>query len=317
MLRSIEGGQDTLRQVSRRHDQAMVEQNPVSIDKLVIEIKNIKDSKEKLVVKIKDMGDSKEKSGGEEEEKRLLKQEERLLERLLLSIHPRLMAEVGGFFAKYEKMLSRRGIEVDDIYSEAVQVMIRFVDKWQTKDVREAAGEDGANFLTFFFHKEIGLGSNLVKIFIRPALTAMRLGNEISMDHPRIGKDGEWEDPKDVIVDSTEENNVVYRAEVGEFTGENLLNRIYLETEPFLSLFLILNYGLGKDTLRLWKERFDISIRNNTLDRHSKKYISEVDAAISEYDGSELTTKEIGARFGMSGANVRLKIEKARGILRK
>ena len=268
-----------------KHKSDAVERKSDGVDDIVIRIKNISDSEEGV------------------------RQREKLLQELLRKIEIPLNSELASFYLKYKDILLRQKIEMEDVYNEAIKVMMKFIDKWQTKDIREATGKDWASFLTFFFHKQKGLTSNLVSIFISPALTAKRFGYEVSID---AHKEGGNLSLKGVFVDERAVEGFGFTMKK-ELMQKLVLGQLYTDNDPFLSLILILKYGLPG--MEIWKEKFVNSLKNKKAVRGRTwnrilKNISKFNLFLESYkEGSDMDLDEIGEVLGCSGEAVRQKLE--------
>ena len=255
------------------------------VDKMVVEIKNTKDKKEK----------------------------QKMLEKLLVHIHPILGKAVFNFYRRFFSLLSRRGFTEEDVYDKAVEEMIKYVEKWEDQETRKSKGKTPAHFTSYFLDTN-ALNNGLNNEFIRPALSEKRTGEEMSMSQPAPGfKEGQGRDLEDVLPDKETENalaSVIRKQEI-EMGRDVVLEKLYNDKYPFSSLMAILKFGLGKDVLDEWKKKFDLSVTSGKIRKDYRKYIPRVEEIMEKYNGGEMMYQEIGDLLGVSKDNVKLRLEVA------
>lgn len=248
------------------------------------------------------------------------KEKQKMLEKLLVHIHPLLGQAVSDFYKKFYYLLSKQGFTREDVYDKAVEEMIKHVDKWEDKETRKSKGETPANFTTYFLgnFSNYNLRTLLKREFILPALAEKRKGNEISINQPvSKHKDG-GDDLQSVLPDQKTEDalaSAIKNQEV-EMGRDAVLNKLYSDKDPFLSLIVILRFGLGRDVLEEWRKKFDLSLKSGEIKKSNEKFILKVDQIMEKYNGEEMIPREIGESLGVIRQRVQQRLTEAFEILK-
>lgn len=255
----------------------------------------LSDKVDKLVMEIKNTADEKKK--------------QKMLEKLLVHIHPLLGRAVSNFYWRYSQILSKQGFTEEDVYTRAAELLINCVNKWEDRETRKSKGEVPTHFTSYFLDKT-ALNNSLKNEFIRPFLYQKRTGEEVSLNEP-VSRSILWDQKTENPLSSVIKNQEI---EIGRGM---VLNKLYTDTYPFLSLMAILRFGLGKDVLYEWKKKFDLSVKGGKIRKDCKKYIPRVDPIMEKYDGEGMTYQEIGDLLGFTYGNVKLRLELAIKKLRE
>src|SRR3989344_82836 len=287
------------------------ERTPLSV-RLDEEYRKIPESGPELAKKVNDMVTEikKTKDG---------KKKQEMLDKLIIHIHPLLAKHVSAFYKKFHYLLSKQGFTKGDVYSQAVMTVMKYVDKREDRGARKAKRETPTNFTTYVFNK-FNLYGWLKKEFVRPAFTDKRTGQEISMNQPVPGfKQEEGRDLEDILPDQKAEDAFSRTLKNEEIKiGKNaVLEKLYDNKNPFLSLMVMMRFGFDKSYLDNWKSKFDSSVRNGEIGKLGERHLHQVDQAMKEYKGEEMTLQEIGSLFGFSRENVRQRLDRAMVILRE
>jgi hypothetical protein len=246
---------------------------------------------------------------------------QKMLANLLARIKSDFDREVSNFYREFNVLLLKRGATKNDVYNEAIIIMMKFVDTWQDQEARVATGETPSHFTTFLFHKEKGMHSKLVDAFVRTALAKKRMGYEVSFEGyaPKLTSDEGDVDIGSILPDQDAEDGFLYtlRQENIKIGREAVLNKLYSDNDPLLSFIVILRFGLGKDVLDAWRLKFNRSVRRDELKQGLKKYIPMIRKIIREYNAQQMTLEEIGILLDLSGERIRQKFVVATKILKE
>ena len=96
-----------------------------------------------------------------------------------------------------------------------------------------------------------------------------------------------------------------------------ILEKLYTDEDPFLSLVIILRLGFGADLLNKWKEKFDLSVKSGKIEKHNQKYIPNVSGIIEKHSDDENVLREVGDLIGFSRERARQKEIQALKILKE
>lgn len=259
------------------------------VDGIVVEIQNVEDEKEK----------------------------QKKIEQLLFHIHPLLERTASVFCKRFNDVLLKRGLNKEDVYSHAVEETLKCINLWENQKTRESKGEVSTHFTSFLFNEKI-LPSRLAKTLVAPIFTGKRSGQEVSMNHPLPGfQQDDSKDLQEFLPDEESENSLarVLKNEEARIGKDAVLNKLYMDRDPYLSLIVILKFGFGKEVLTKWKEKFDVSVKEGKLNKVAKKYAENVDRVIAGYTDDEMTFREIAGLLGNSRQRSQQKFEEALKIL--
>lgn len=264
----------------------------------------LSDKVDKIVVGIKSAENKKEK--------------QKMMEELLVRIHPLLEREVSYFYKRFHGVLSKRGVAIEDVYNGAIESLVKCVDIWDDQKTRDSKNKQSAHFTSFFFHKHV-LPSRLRVAFIEPALRKMRNGKEVSMNQPVSGFEDNGEKLQDILPDQRSDDSLAHALKKEEIKigKDAVFNKLYTSEDPFLSLVVILRFGFGEDILNKWKAKTDLSIKREKIKKTSQKHISKIDQIMEGYTGEDMTLQQIGDLVGLSRQGVDQKLAKALKILKE
>lgn len=260
------------------------------VDKIVVEIKNTRDEKKK----------------------------QKMLEKLLVHIHPFLEKAVSRFYQRFHLMLSKQGFDKEDIYTWSVEALMKYVDKWEDRETRKSKNETPTHFASYFFNRNT-LNNLLINQFLRPLYTGQRAGREVSMNQPISKLEGNGDDLQSILPDQKSEDGFLQTLKKEEIKigRDAVLNKLYSDEDPFLSLIVMLRFGFDRALLEKWKEKFALSVKNGKIKKILQNHIPKVDQILKQYNDNEMTMQEVGDLFGVSRDNVRQRLERAFKILKK
>lgn len=264
----------------------------------------LKNRVDEIVIEIQNTQDVNEKS--------------KLFDKLLVHVHKLLIKEVGVFYNQFASLLSQQGIEKEDVYTKSVELLMKYAGKWENQKIREAKGEVPASFLHYcFYNKSIYRG--LQTEFIRSALTEKRRGSPVSIDQPVFSGEEDGPALSDVLPDLQAVDPYLHTldSEVKKVIKNKVLEKLYTDEDPFLSLIVILRFALGEDILRKWKEKFESSVKGKKMRKNYEGYIKNIGSISEKYNSDGMTLEEIGSLFGISRQAIDFKSKRALQILKE
>jgi len=235
-----------------------------------------------------------------------------------------LRAEIHKFCKRWGDLLERNSIKSDDLMSFARRLL---VERWRTWDPEkhQTQGGSSANFRTYFV--SVVLSRALYQEYAKSFLARKRRTDKvISLDD----EDGETGIGSSRQSDSeVGESGLMLHVKTPEERlidkqmAEQALEILLENRDPFLSLVVILHYGLGQSALNRWCSRYSesellLKIRQGKIEG----YRSFLQKAAADHAGgidldNGLSSPDIGQLTGLSGAAVRQKLDKAMAILQK
>lgn len=240
-------------------------------------------------------------------------EKERLTGLLILNVHRLLRQETARFFNKFKRyVVAAEGDDQEDVYQEAVKILIEYIEKWQDQGTRIAKGEEAANFITFIFYSGI-LNRDLYNHYVRRHSSQMRRGSVASISELSKGDDNSFLEA--TLQDGSAEplEHVI----VNRLREEEIIDKIYTDQDPFLSLIIILHAGLSREILLKWKNRFDLSMTRGAGSKVYMKYTSKIDNILEKYFGGNRTLEEVGELLGISKQAVAKKITPYKDMIKE
>lgn len=242
-----------------------------------------------------------------------------LFDKLLVHVHKRLLGKVDVFYKRWENLMIKNGFTKEDMYVRAVEALMESAYTWKDQKTRSLKGEVPANFNTYFFEGGLELFGALREEFVRPFLTARRKADIVDIDQPinRINLDSGSNEEfmmTDHMVDHNVEDPFFYTLKNQESTI--ILDKLYRNENPFLSFVIILRFGLGKEVLGKWQQRFSASDKA-LISKVKKKFVSRVEQGLENYVETGMTLEQVGEILDISRQAVLQMEEKALGILKK
>jgi hypothetical protein len=236
-----------------------------------------------------------------------------LFEKLILHVHKILRRDSNLFYKKFEDLLKRNHVTKEDVYSEGVKIVLESTKTWKDKKTRIDQGEQPAGFMTFVFFGGFQLFSGLRAEFVAPFQAKMRKGETISI-YDRAPNQKSDETILETLESEPDENggdgfSHTLRNEERQQVTDTVLNKLYSDEDPLLSLIVILRFGLP--VIKVWEEKFAQSLEKGEIKETVQRHVPKFAELLKQYQGKPMTLEQIGSSLGVSGEDIRQKGKRA------